>query len=103
MPGEAATTAEDAARDIADYEGAIHAIGRASAGCGIYEEPGISIKLSALHPRYSRAKIDRVMGELLPRLKGLAPIWPGATVPVVSTRFDQLIAVLSPTPKRAAA
>jgi RHH-type proline utilization regulon transcriptional repressor/proline dehydrogenase/delta 1-pyrroline-5-carboxylate dehydrogenase len=72
MLGEAATTAEDAARYLSDYEGAIRAIGEASAGRGIYEGPGISIKLSALHPRYARAKIGRVMDELLPRLKSLA-------------------------------
>uniref|UniRef100_UPI0013D26BC0 proline dehydrogenase family protein n=8 Tax=Bacteria TaxID=2 RepID=UPI0013D26BC0 len=49
-----------------------HAISAASSGRGIYEGPGISIKLSALHPRYSRAQADRVMGELLPRVKTLA-------------------------------
>ena len=72
MLGEAATTAGDAVRYLADYERAIHAIGKSSAGKGIYEGPGISIKLSALHPRYCRTKIERVMGELLPRLKRLA-------------------------------
>ncbi|WP_445190655.1 trifunctional transcriptional regulator/proline dehydrogenase/L-glutamate gamma-semialdehyde dehydrogenase [Sphingobium sp. HWE2-09] len=72
MLGEAATTAADAARYYADYEQAIHAIGRASAGRGIYAGPGISIKLSALHPRYARAQADRVMGELLPAVKQLA-------------------------------
>lgn len=72
MLGEAATTAADAARYLADYETAIHAIGKAAAGRGIYEGPGISVKLSALHPRYARAQIERVMTELLPRLKGLA-------------------------------
>jgi RHH-type proline utilization regulon transcriptional repressor/proline dehydrogenase/delta 1-pyrroline-5-carboxylate dehydrogenase len=72
MLGEAATTAEDAQRYYADYEAAIHAIGAASAGRGIYAGPGISIKLSALHPRYSRAQGARVMGELLPRVKALA-------------------------------
>ena len=72
MLGEAATTEEDAKRYLAAYEGAIHAIGEASAGRGIYEGPGISIKLSALFPRYSRAQRTRVMAELLPRLKGLA-------------------------------
>ena len=72
MLGEAATTAADAARYLADYEQAIHAIGEASAGRGIYQGPGISIKLSALHPRYSRAQADRVMAELLPRVRGLA-------------------------------
>ncbi len=72
MLGEAAMTAADAARYYADYEQAIHAIGKASAGRGIYEGPGISIKLSAIHPRYSRAQADRVMEELLPRVKDLA-------------------------------
>lgn len=72
MLGEAATTADDAARYLSAYETAIHAIGRSSAGRGIYEGPGISIKLSALHPRYSRSKLERVRGELLPRLKQLA-------------------------------
>ena len=72
MLGEAAVTAEDATRYCADYEQAIHAIGRASAGRGLYEGPGISIKLSALHPRYCRAQRERVIDELLPRLAGLA-------------------------------
>jgi RHH-type proline utilization regulon transcriptional repressor/proline dehydrogenase/delta 1-pyrroline-5-carboxylate dehydrogenase len=72
MLGEAATTADDAARYYASYEQAIHAIGKASHGRGIYEGPGISIKLSALHPRYSRAQRDRVMAELLPRMRDLA-------------------------------
>jgi RHH-type proline utilization regulon transcriptional repressor/proline dehydrogenase/delta 1-pyrroline-5-carboxylate dehydrogenase len=74
MLGEAATTAADAARYYADYEQAIHAIGKASGGRGIYEGPGISIKLSALHPRYSRAQRDRVMAELLPRVQALAEL-----------------------------
>ncbi|WP_193184094.1 trifunctional transcriptional regulator/proline dehydrogenase/L-glutamate gamma-semialdehyde dehydrogenase [Nisaea sediminum] len=72
MLGEAATTAEDAARYLKDYEQAIHAIGKAAKNRGIYEGPGISIKLSALHPRYQRQKLDRVMEELLPILKRLA-------------------------------
>jgi len=72
MLGEAATTAADAKRYYADYESAIHAIGAASEGRGIYEGPGISIKLSALHPRYVRGQADRVMGELLPVVKRLA-------------------------------
>jgi RHH-type proline utilization regulon transcriptional repressor/proline dehydrogenase/delta 1-pyrroline-5-carboxylate dehydrogenase len=72
MLGEAATTAADARRYYADYENAIHAIGKAAAAKGIYEGPGISIKLSALHPRYVRAQAARVMGELLPDVKALA-------------------------------
>ena len=74
MLGEAATTEADAQRYLADYEQAIHAIGKASAGRGIYEGPGISIKLSALHPRYSRAQYDRVINELLPRVLKLAKL-----------------------------
>jgi delta-1-pyrroline-5-carboxylate dehydrogenase (PutA C-terminal domain) len=74
MLGEAATTAADAERYYHDYETAIHAIGKASAGRGIYDGPGISIKLSALHPRYTRAQAARVMGELLPKVKALALI-----------------------------
>ncbi|WP_160287972.1 trifunctional transcriptional regulator/proline dehydrogenase/L-glutamate gamma-semialdehyde dehydrogenase [Pseudomonas knackmussii] len=71
MLGEAALTEEDAKRYLASYEQAIHAIGKASHGRGIYEGPGISIKLSALHPRYSRAQYDRVMEELYPTLLNL--------------------------------
>jgi RHH-type proline utilization regulon transcriptional repressor/proline dehydrogenase/delta 1-pyrroline-5-carboxylate dehydrogenase len=74
MLGEAATTAADAARYYASYEQAIHAIGKASKGQGIYEGGGISIKLSALHPRYSRAQRDRIMAELLPRMTELAKL-----------------------------
>ena len=74
MLGEAATTAADAERYFRDYEAAIRAIGAASAGRGVYAGPGISIKLSALHPRYSRAQAGRVMSELLPRVKTLAQL-----------------------------
>ncbi len=72
MLGEAALTAEDAKRYYSDYEQAIRAIGTAARGRGPYKGPGISIKLSALHPRYTRAQRDRVMAELLPRLLALA-------------------------------
>ena len=74
MLGEAALTAEDARRYLASYEQAIHAIGNASDGRGIYEGPGISIKLSALHPRYSRAQYERVMDELYPTLLSLTQL-----------------------------
>jgi len=72
MLGEAAMTAADAGRYFDSYKQAIDAIGAAAAGATVYERPGISIKLSALHPRYSRAQADRVMGELLPRVRELA-------------------------------
>ncbi|WP_275556468.1 trifunctional transcriptional regulator/proline dehydrogenase/L-glutamate gamma-semialdehyde dehydrogenase [Mixta sp. Marseille-Q2659] len=71
MLGEAALTANDAKAYLLSYQQAIHAIGKASNGRGIYEGPGISIKLSALHPRYSRAQYQRVMDELYPILKSL--------------------------------
>ncbi|MGY3859861.1 trifunctional transcriptional regulator/proline dehydrogenase/L-glutamate gamma-semialdehyde dehydrogenase [Aeromonas intestinalis] len=74
MLGEAALTEEDAKRYLASYEQAIHAIGKASHGRGIYEGPGISIKLSALHPRYSRAQYDRVIEELYPTLLSLTQL-----------------------------
>ncbi|HTN62034.1 MAG TPA: trifunctional transcriptional regulator/proline dehydrogenase/L-glutamate gamma-semialdehyde dehydrogenase [Devosia sp.] len=72
MLGEAAATASDAERYLQDYRTAIYAIGKAAAGKGVQAGPGISIKLSALHPRYSRAQYDRVMSELLPRVVELA-------------------------------
>ncbi|MFZ5487710.1 MAG: bifunctional proline dehydrogenase/L-glutamate gamma-semialdehyde dehydrogenase PutA [Pseudomonadota bacterium] len=68
MLGEAAMTAEDAARYLADYEHAIHAIGRRDAGRGVVGGNGISVKLSALHPRYHWSQPERVRAELLPRL-----------------------------------
>ncbi|RKQ57095.1 L-proline dehydrogenase /delta-1-pyrroline-5-carboxylate dehydrogenase [Vogesella indigofera] len=71
MLGEAAMTEADAQRYLRDYEVAIHAIGKESNGRGIYQGPGISVKLSAIHPRYVRMKHERMMAELLPRLKQL--------------------------------
>ncbi len=72
MLGEAALTGADAQRYFAAYEQAIHAIGGAAAGRGIVDGPGISIKLSALHPRYARAQVERVRSELYPALLQLA-------------------------------
>ena len=71
MLGESALTASDATRYYLSYENAIHAIGKASAGRGIKDGPGISVKLSALHPRYVRSQQQRVMAELLPKLTRL--------------------------------
>ncbi len=72
MLGEAAMTAADARRYAQAYEAAIEAIGRVAAGRGVIDGPGISIKLSALHPRYCRAQRARVMDELYPVLLRLA-------------------------------
>ncbi|MCJ2133928.1 trifunctional transcriptional regulator/proline dehydrogenase/L-glutamate gamma-semialdehyde dehydrogenase [Methylobacterium sp. J-026] len=71
MLGEAAVTAEDAAHYLRAYADAIRAIGASSAGRGWLLGPGISIKLSALHPRYVRSQRGRVLAELLPRVRDL--------------------------------
>jgi len=72
MLGEAALTEEDAAHYMDAYEHAIHAIGSANEEPGIHESAGISVKLSALHPRYSYTQMERVKTELYPRLRKLA-------------------------------
>ena len=72
MLGEAAMTAEDAERYFGAYEDAIRAIGRAAKGRGVIAGPGISVKLSALHPRCTRAQRERVVAELTPRVAALA-------------------------------
>lgn len=61
MLGAATLTSADAQAYILSYQQAIHTIGKASNGRDIYEEPGISIQPSDLHPRYSRTRYDRVM------------------------------------------
>ncbi|HVB18631.1 MAG TPA: bifunctional proline dehydrogenase/L-glutamate gamma-semialdehyde dehydrogenase PutA [Stellaceae bacterium] len=72
MLGEAARTMQDAAHYRAAYERAIGALGKAASGRPIDSAPGISVKLSALHPRYETAQRERVMRELLPSLLALA-------------------------------
>jgi RHH-type proline utilization regulon transcriptional repressor/proline dehydrogenase/delta 1-pyrroline-5-carboxylate dehydrogenase len=82
MLGEAAMTAGDADRYNLAYERAIHAIGKVSAGRGLHAGPGISVKLSALHPRYSFAQRERVLAELYPRMKKLFVLARGYDVSV---------------------
>ena len=78
MLGEAALTEADASAYLAAYEHALHAIGLARPGgtdearANATPRPGLSIKLSGLHPRYERARRTQVLDELLPRLLGLA-------------------------------
>ncbi|MEC4088716.1 bifunctional proline dehydrogenase/L-glutamate gamma-semialdehyde dehydrogenase PutA [Pseudoalteromonas rubra] len=72
MLGEGARTMADAERYYQSYMNAIHAIGKAAAGRGPIKSPGISVKLSAIHPRYEFSHSDRVMEELVPKLKELA-------------------------------
>ncbi|WP_088278408.1 bifunctional proline dehydrogenase/L-glutamate gamma-semialdehyde dehydrogenase PutA [Ideonella sp. A 288] len=81
MLGEGARTDADALRYLASYTDAIQAIAAATAGQvpavaghGPAIRDGISIKLSALHPRYEALQRDRVMAELLPRVQGLIDI-----------------------------
>ncbi|WP_216935837.1 MULTISPECIES: trifunctional transcriptional regulator/proline dehydrogenase/L-glutamate gamma-semialdehyde dehydrogenase [unclassified Acinetobacter] len=72
MLGEAALTDPDAERYYQDYQQAIHAIGQASQDKNVYDGPGISIKLSALHPRYQRSQMDRVHNQLYAKILKLA-------------------------------
>jgi len=68
MLGEGARTAGDAARYFDAYAEAIAAIGRAAGHRPLPDRPGISVKLSALHPRYEATSRARVMSELVPQV-----------------------------------
>jgi RHH-type proline utilization regulon transcriptional repressor/proline dehydrogenase/delta 1-pyrroline-5-carboxylate dehydrogenase len=74
MLGEAALTTTDAQRYFEAYKQAIEAIGREAKNSDLYQRPGISIKLSALHPRYYENQHERVMAELPPKLLVLASL-----------------------------
>jgi RHH-type proline utilization regulon transcriptional repressor/proline dehydrogenase/delta 1-pyrroline-5-carboxylate dehydrogenase len=72
MLGEGARTAADAQRYFAAYAAAIDAIARSAGNAPLPDRPGISVKLSALHPRYEPLNRARVLAELTPRLAELA-------------------------------
>jgi RHH-type proline utilization regulon transcriptional repressor/proline dehydrogenase/delta 1-pyrroline-5-carboxylate dehydrogenase len=72
MLGEAARTARDAERYYKAYSHAIEKIAALGRGHSVFEAPGVSVKLSALHPRYEFAQRERVLRELLPRVHTLA-------------------------------
>ena len=74
MLGEAALTAADAARYHQAYKDAIAALGARGPFESVLAAPSISVKLSALHPRYEVAKRARVHAELTPRLLELAQL-----------------------------
>ncbi|MCE3288800.1 MAG: integrase, partial [Caulobacter sp.] len=74
MLGEGARTAADAERYEKSYADAIQTVGRLSGGQGPEAGHGISVKLSALSPRYEATQEDRVWSELYPRVKRLALI-----------------------------
>ena len=72
MLGEGARTDADAERYEASYLAAIAAVGEAAGGHGPEEGHGVSVKLSALHPRYEATQEKRVFAELYPRLLRIA-------------------------------
>jgi RHH-type transcriptional regulator, proline utilization regulon repressor / proline dehydrogenase / delta 1-pyrroline-5-carboxylate dehydrogenase len=72
MLGEGARTGNDAKRYFDSYARAIEAIGRAANRKPLPDRPGISVKLSALHPRYEAVSQQRVMTELVPQVIDLA-------------------------------
>ncbi|MCP8940485.1 bifunctional proline dehydrogenase/L-glutamate gamma-semialdehyde dehydrogenase PutA [Alsobacter sp. SYSU M60028] len=72
MLGEGARTQEDAERYARSYADAIEAIGKRAGNERLPNRPGISVKLSALHPRYDALSRERVMRELTPVVLGLA-------------------------------
>lgn len=75
MLGEGARTDADALTYLASYKNAIQSIAVAADATGVCEQnDGISIKLSALHPRYEDAQQARVMAELVPRVWGLCEL-----------------------------
>ena len=71
MLGEAAVTAAEAAQYLAAYSNSIAHLAGSATGGDIRANPGISIKLSALHPRYVEAQRARVMAELVPSVLDL--------------------------------
>jgi RHH-type proline utilization regulon transcriptional repressor/proline dehydrogenase/delta 1-pyrroline-5-carboxylate dehydrogenase len=72
MLGEGARTRDDADRYKASYAAAIDAIGATAGAAGLPNRPGISVKLSALHPRFEAISRGRVLKELVPDLLELA-------------------------------
>jgi RHH-type proline utilization regulon transcriptional repressor/proline dehydrogenase/delta 1-pyrroline-5-carboxylate dehydrogenase len=72
MLGEGARTHADAERYEAAYLAAVSAVGEAAGGAGPEDGHGVSVKLSALHPRYEATQGARVFAELYPRLKRIA-------------------------------
>ncbi len=83
MLGEGARTMADADRYFASYEHAINNLAKAHAASptrGPEDSDGISIKLSALHPRYEDAQHERVMTELVPRVWQLCELAAAAQI-----------------------
>ena len=107
MLGEAARTEDDASRYAVRYLEAAQAIaawaGRASArdDKALESRPGLSVKLSALHPRYQPAQEARLQAELVPRLTVLAQAMREAWLPLTidaeeADKLDLSLALLEP-------
>ncbi|MSQ18269.1 MAG: bifunctional proline dehydrogenase/L-glutamate gamma-semialdehyde dehydrogenase PutA [Betaproteobacteria bacterium] len=96
MLGEAAKTDADAERYLEAYRKAIAAVGGGFSERPPFERAGISVKLSALHPRFEPAKRDRILAELLPRLKSLTVAAKAGGVPLTidAEESDRLIPTL---------
>ena len=80
MLGEAAMTQADARRYFLAYSRAISAIADHATNAEVHDNPGISVKLSALHPRYEFTQRARIMDELVPRLAALAEMARNANI-----------------------
>ena len=74
MLGEGARTSADAGHYLDSYAHAIEAIGASASNDALPRRPGISVKLSALHPRFEPLSRDRVLAELVPKLLELAQL-----------------------------
>jgi len=98
--GEAAQTADDTRRYFQDYREAIEALAGQDPELPLLARDGISIKLSALHPRFEYAQWDRLVHELLPRLRTLAELATEAGIPITldaeeSERLEIGVAIYS--------
>ncbi len=107
MLGEAARTDEDARRHAARYREAAEAIAawagdpKALTEAELHRRPGLSVKLSALHPRYQPSQQARLQDELVPRLWGLAHLMREAWLPLTidaeeADKLDLSLALLGP-------
>jgi len=95
MLGEAARTADDAKRYAARYEEAVAAIAEwagpplARSDAALQERPGLSVKLSALHPRYQASQEARLREELIPIMRGIALAMRDAWLPLTIDAEEQ--------------
>jgi RHH-type proline utilization regulon transcriptional repressor/proline dehydrogenase/delta 1-pyrroline-5-carboxylate dehydrogenase len=96
MLGEAALTAEDSNRYMQAYRSAIHAIGARDRAQDIFAAASISVKLSALHPRFEQSQRRRVLRELTPRVLELAQLAManGMALTVDTEEADRLLLTL---------